>query len=197
MALRSAACWSPRGRRSTDLPVTAVTVLSAFRAGRESDAAALVFEYMAATQAENGRPVPAAVSDLPAPLLRECGDLPAVYRPPGALLLADQGGSPAGCVGLAPGPDGHAAEIRRLYVRPARRGTGIARTLMLHAHDHAARKGIARLTLDVLPARTAVIGFCRRLGYAVTVPSAAGSPVPMIGMERPVTGDDGLPARGP
>jgi hypothetical protein len=32
-----------------------VTVTSAFPASRGGDAAALVFEYMAATQAENGR----------------------------------------------------------------------------------------------------------------------------------------------
>lgn len=145
--------------------MTAVTVLSAFPAGRGADAATLVFEYMAATQAEAGRPVPAAVSDLPAVLARECADLPAVYRPPGALLLADHGG----CAGLAPGPDEHAAEIRRLYVRPVHRGEGIARTLMLCAHDHAARNGIARLILDVLPSRTAVMA-----STAVSVTSRPG-----------------------
>lgn len=123
-------------------------------------------------------------------------DLPAVYRPPGALLLADHGGQPAGCAGLAPGPDEHAAEIRRLDVRPVHRGEGIARSLMLRAHDHAARNGVARLILDVLPSRTAVIGFYRRLGYVETGPGASASPVPMIGMERPVTSDDRMPAPG-
>jgi hypothetical protein len=38
--------------------LTSVTVTNAFPASRGGDAAALVFEYMAATQAENGRPVP-------------------------------------------------------------------------------------------------------------------------------------------
>jgi len=82
------------------------------------DAAALVFEYMAATQAETGQPVPAGISELPAMLQRECRDPPAVYRLPGALLIADHGGQPAGCVGLAPCSDEHSAEIKRLYVRP-------------------------------------------------------------------------------
>jgi GNAT superfamily N-acetyltransferase len=44
-------------------------------------------------------------------------------------------------------PGGRTAEVRRLYVRPAHRGDGIARTLMRHAHDHAARHGMTRLIL--------------------------------------------------
>jgi ribosomal protein S18 acetylase RimI-like enzyme len=172
--------------------MTAVTVVSAFAAGRGSDAAALVFEYMAATQAETSQPVPARISELPAVLQRECRDLPAVYRPPGALLIAGHSGQPAGCVGLAPCPDQRTAEIKRLYVRLAHRGEGIASTLMSHAHHHAARHGITRLILDVLPARTAVISFYRRLGYTETGPYVTGSPVAMIYMERPITSDDVL-----
>jgi ribosomal protein S18 acetylase RimI-like enzyme len=170
--------------------MTAATVVSAFPAGRGGDAAALVFEYMAATQAETGQAVPAEIGELPAVLQRECRDLQAVYRPPGALLIADHGGQPAGCVGIAPCPAERTAEIKRLYVRPAYRGKGIASTLMSHAHHHAARHSMARLILDVLPARTAVISFYRRLGYTETEPYATASPVPMISMQRPITSDD-------
>jgi ribosomal protein S18 acetylase RimI-like enzyme len=167
-----------------------VTVVSAFAAGRGDDAAALVFEYMAATQAETGRVVLAGIGELPAVLQRECRNLQAVYRPPGALLIADHGGEPAGCAGLAPCSAGRTAEIKRLYVRPAYRGKGIARILMRNAHHHAAEHGMTRLILGVLPARTAVIGFYRRLGYTETGPRAAGSPAPMTYMERPITSDD-------
>jgi GNAT superfamily N-acetyltransferase len=170
--------------------MTAITVVSAFPAGRGSDAAALVFEYMAATQAETGQPVPASISELPAVLQRECRNLPAVYHPPGALLIADHGGQPAGCAGLAACPAEHTAEIKRLYVRPAHRGKTIATTLMNHAHNHAAQHGITRLALDVLPARTTVISFYRRLGYTEAEPNATESPIPMIYMERPITSDD-------
>jgi GNAT superfamily N-acetyltransferase len=69
-------------------------------------------------------------------------------------------------------------------------GKGIARILMRHAHHHAAQQGMTRLILDVLPARTAVIGFYRRLGYTETGPYATESPVPMTYMERPITTDD-------
>jgi ribosomal protein S18 acetylase RimI-like enzyme len=170
-----------------------VTVVSAFAAGRGDDAAALVFEYMAATQAETGHEVPAGIGELPAVLQRECRNLQAVYRPPGTLLIADHGGQPAGCAGLASRSPELTAEIRRLYVRPAYRGKGIARILMSHAHHRAAQHGITRLILDVLPARTAVIGLYRSLGYTETGPHPTESPVLMIYMERPITGDDIFP----
>ena len=170
-------------------------VVSAFAVGRGDDAAELVFEYLAATQAETGQPVPAGVNELPAVLQDECRNLPVIYQPPGALLIADSGGRAAGCVGLVARPAEHAAEIKRLYVRPAYRGRGIGGTLMSHAHDHAARHGATRLVLDVLPARTAVIEFYRRLGYTGTEPHATESPVPMIFMERAITSGDLLAAR--
>jgi ribosomal protein S18 acetylase RimI-like enzyme len=64
-----------------------------------------------------------------------------------------------------------------------------------HAH-HAAQHGMTRLVLDVLPARTGVVSFYRRLGYTETGPFAAESPVPMIYMARAVTNDDILPIPG-
>jgi GNAT superfamily N-acetyltransferase len=123
------------------------------------------------TQAETGQPVPAAVGDLPAVLARECRELREAYRPPGELLVAGYDGHPAGCAGLAmlAGAPG-TAEVKRLYVRPASRGHGIARALMSRVHDHAARAGLTRLVLDVLPARTVALGFYRRLGYTDTGP---------------------------
>ena len=172
------------------------TVISAFAAGRGDDAAALVFEYMAATQAETGWTVPGGIAELPAVLQRECRDLPAVYRAPGALLIADHGSQPSGCVGLAPCCDERTAEIKRLYVRPSARGDGIARTLMSHAHHHAARHSITRLILDVLPARTAVISFYCRLGYTETEPFTTESPIPMVSMQRSVTNGDILLIHG-
>ena len=148
-----------------------VTIASAFGGGRVAAAAELVFDYMALTQAETGQPVPIVVGDLPAVLARECRELREVYRPPGDLLVAEYGGRPVGCAGLAvlDGAPG-TAEVKRLYVRPAHRGHGIARALMNQVHDHAARAGLTRLVLDVLAARTAVLGFYRRLGYTGTGP---------------------------
>jgi hypothetical protein len=75
-------------------------MISAFAAGRGDDATVLVFEYMAATRAETGQPVPGGIGELPAVLQRECRD-----RPLGALLITDHGSRQlVGCVGLAMRP---------------------------------------------------------------------------------------------
>lgn len=162
-----------------------VRVLDAIAAGRRADAIELVFEYMAATQAENGRPVPDAIDQLPAVLRRECRHLEGVYSPPGVLLLAYRDQQPIGCVGLAPRRPVGTAEVKRLYVRPTQRG-GIGRILMEHAHQHAAQHGLTRLVLDVLPTRTAAISFYRRLGYTDIDPYRTESR-PMIYLQRHVT----------
>jgi ribosomal protein S18 acetylase RimI-like enzyme len=163
-----------------------VSIVDAFAAARQADAISLVFEYMAATQAETGRPRPTDIDQLPDVLRRECQNLDRVYHPPGTLLLAYRGHHPIGCVGLAPRPPAGTAEIKRLYVRPAHRG-GIGRILMDHAHQHAARHHLTRLVLDVLPTRTAVISFYRHLGYTDIEPYDAESPIPMIYMQRHIT----------
>jgi N-acetylglutamate synthase-like GNAT family acetyltransferase len=170
--------------------MSTATVTSAFPTGRGSEATALIFEYMAATQAETGRSVRAGIGDLPAVVQRECVDLQDVYHPPGTLLIADRDGQLVGCVGLAAQPGGRTAEVRRLYVRPACRLYGIAGLLMSYAHHHAARQGMTRLILDVLRSRIAVISFYRHLGYTETGPYLTESPVPMIYMERPITRAD-------
>jgi GNAT superfamily N-acetyltransferase len=150
----------------------------------------LVFEYMAATLAEAGRLAPAGIDELPGVLRNECHHLAATYRPPGALLIAYQDQQPVGCVGLAPGPPGRMAEIKRLYVRPGHRRSGIGRLLMTCAHRHAARHGLSQLILDILPARTHVIDFYRSLGYTDAEPFANESPVPMVYLKRPVASEE-------
>jgi GNAT superfamily N-acetyltransferase len=150
-------------------------------------AEALIFEYMATTQGERGRPVPATVDQLPTVLLAECADLTSAYRAPGALLVAYHHNQPVGCVGLKSLSQADTAEVKRLYVRPAHRRSGVARLLMNHAHQHAADHGFTRLILDVIPTRTHVIDFYRRLGYTETEPYPAESADPMIYMQRLTT----------
>lgn len=162
-----------------------VAVLNAFTTPRAAgDAARLVFEYLAATQAETGRREPATIDGLSPVLRRECLELAQVYRLPGGLWLAYRDGEPAGCVGLVSRALG-TAEIRRLYVRPAHRG-GIGRILMNHAHRHAARNYFTRVVVSVLPASTAAIEFYRRLGYTDVEPHDM-SPQSMVNLQRPIT----------
>jgi ribosomal protein S18 acetylase RimI-like enzyme len=164
-----------------------VRIVDGLTAEHLTDAANLIFEYMAMTLGEGGRPVPLAVSQLPGVLRRECEDLAACYASPGALFVAYQDDRPVGCVGLAPGPPPGAVEVRRLFVRPAGRSRGLGRLLMGQALDHAASGGFQRSVLDVMPSRRQVIEFYRRLGYQECEPFAAESPDPMIFLERPTT----------
>src|SRR5262245_2109560 len=164
-------------------PVRVVSALSPTLLPRAVD---VLFEYMATTEGEVGRPVPETIVELPEPLRRECERPERSYADPGALLVACLAGQVVGCVGLCSVralPD--AAEVKRLYVRASHRGSGIARALMTCAHDHAARAGFTRTVLDVMPTRTAVIAFYRRLGYVDTAPYMDWS-FPMVYLERPL-----------
>lgn len=163
--------------------MTTIHVLAA-DGRRVTDAQALIFEYMATTQDEVGRAVPADIDQLPGILRGECSDPATAYRPPGALLLAYREHAPIGCVGLKPTAPPGTIEVKRLYIRPAHRRTGAARTLMRHAHRHAVDHGFGRLVLDVMSTRTHAIDFYRQLGYSEAEPPAE-VPEPVVYLQRP------------
>lgn len=78
----------------------------------------------------------------------EIAGLPGLYSPPdGRLLLATDDGQPAGCVGLKNLGDGK-CEIKRMYVRPAFRGQGIARKLVERLIQDATAIGYQAVYLD-------------------------------------------------
>lgn len=144
----------------------------------------LLFEYMAATEAAAGRPEPAVVGQLPGVLRAECADPVTAYRPPGELFVAAADGAYLGCVGVQL-LDPTRAEVKRLWVRPAHRGSGTARLLMAAAHDHARRRGCGETVLDVLPSRSGAIAFYRRLGYVDADPYTEVRE-PMVLLRRPL-----------
>lgn len=104
---------------------------------------------------------------------RELAELPNEYR---VLLLAEVGGEPAGCAGLRALPDG-AAEMKRLYVRPAYQGRGLGRRLAGEIIAAARASGYAALRLDTLPKMIPAIALYRALGFAPCGPYAA-APTP-------------------
>ncbi len=63
--------------------------------------------------------------------------------PDASIWIASVNGEPAGCVMLRPLPEiADAAEVKRLYVRPAFRGMRLAYALMQAAEEHARSEGI-------------------------------------------------------
>ncbi|WP_410640543.1 GNAT family N-acetyltransferase [Amycolatopsis sp. lyj-346] len=80
------------------------------------------------------------------------------------LLARDAGGTAVGCGGLRPlGPG--SGEVKRMYVEPAARGTGVAVALLRALEDHARDLGITRLLLETGTGQPDAIRFYQREGY--------------------------------
>ena len=102
----------------------------------------------------------------------ELTSLPGAYAPPtGALLLAeDATGEAIGCVALRATADAGVGEMKRLYVRPAARGTGTGRALVARLIALAREAGYQRLQLDTLPTMHAAILLYEQLGFVDIAP---------------------------
>jgi GNAT superfamily N-acetyltransferase len=86
--------------------------------------------------------------------------------PDSSIWVAYVSDLPAGCVMLRPLLQiPFAAEVKRLYVRPAYRGLKLAHALMQAVEDHARREGLQWLYLDTKDDLHAAIHFYLSTGY--------------------------------
>ncbi len=107
---------------------------------------------------------------------QELASLPGAYAAPrGMLVLAGTTEAAAGCVALRPlpgnaGPTGDVAEIKRLYVRPAARGTGLGMRLAQTVIDGARAIGYRELKLDTLERMAEAHALYAKLGFRECAP---------------------------
>ena len=107
--------------------------------------------------------------------------LPGEYAAPhGQLLLAQTAaGVTVACGALRPLPDcdyANACEMKRLYVRPGQRGSGLGRRLAQALLDEAHRAGYSVMLLDTLDDMEAARSLYATLGF-VEIPPYYYSPV--------------------
>jgi ribosomal protein S18 acetylase RimI-like enzyme len=106
----------------------------------------------------------------------ELAALPGYYD---ALLIArDDAGALVGSVAVKRLPDGD-AELKRLYVRPSARGTGLGKKLAAAAVERARELGYKTIRLDTLPRMEVAREIYRSLGFVPGKPYA-DNPIPGV-----------------
>ena len=118
--------------------------------------------------------------------------------------VATDAGRLAGMFGLER-LDDEAVELRRMYVEPAMRRSGIARLMLERAEELARTHGFAKMILSTSELQSAAIGLYRTAGYRLVREQVAtnatnktvGSGVRRFYFEKLLTSDEGIIATEP
>jgi putative acetyltransferase len=102
----------------------------------------------------------------------ELAGLPGKYAPPrGRLALARARGEAVGCVALRP-VDASRCEMKRLYVRPPVRGSGLGKVLVDWLIAEARSAGYAEMVCDTMPVMAQALAMYERMGFERAEPYA-------------------------
>jgi N-acetylglutamate synthase-like GNAT family acetyltransferase len=96
----------------------------------------------------------------------------------GAFLVADNGDGLVGCVALR-AFSSESCEMKRLYVDPGARGSGIGRQLVESVLARARSFGYRKMLLDTLPSMQTAQTLYREIGFVETRPYRL-NPVPGV-----------------
>jgi putative acetyltransferase len=144
-----------------------IEILDAHRSGEIAEVRALLLEYQASLDVDLGFQG----------FAREVAELPGSYAPSsGRLLLARVDGLVCGCIALQ-AIRSEVCEMKRLYVRPACRGSGLGRLLAARVLEEAREIGYRKICLDTLPSMTRAAAMYEALGFE-EIPPYRHNPVP-------------------
>ncbi|MCV0370928.1 Acetyltransferase (GNAT) family protein [Filomicrobium insigne] len=118
----------------------------------------------------------------------ELASLPGEYGPPaGCLLLARSlNGNAIGCVALRPLEFPACCEMKRLYVAPDARRSGLGHHLVNRILKGATKLGYREIRLDTLPKLSEAIALYGKAGFEVTEPYYDTPIAGTIFMRRPL-----------
>jgi putative acetyltransferase len=102
--------------------------------------------------------------------------LDAIFQPHVQFFVARVDGAAVGCAGVALFSD--LAEVKRMYVRPATRGRGIAEALLARIETVTRDAGLARLCLETGDRQIAAIRVYGRAGFSRCEPFGAYAAMP-------------------
>ena len=102
----------------------------------------------------------------------ELAGLPGKYAPPAGALLIARGadGRAAGCVALRPIASEGVYEMKRLYVVPEARGSGLGGALIAAVIESARVARYREMRLDTLPTMSAAQAMYARAGFREIAP---------------------------
>ena len=101
----------------------------------------------------------------------ELARLPGKYTPPtgGILIARDDTGRSVGCVAVRP-IDSQCCEMKRLYVLPDMRGTGLGKDLVFSILEMATNLGYRQMRLDTLPSMHSALALYEKTGFTSISP---------------------------
>ena len=94
-------------------------------------------------------------------------------------VIALDGDEPVGHSALRPvGSTGQELEVKKVYVAPSARGTGVAKQLMAHLEEIARASGVGTLVLQTGVLQVDAIALYEKIGYRPIAPFGAYAAIP-------------------